>query len=139
MSKWGRTLSTCGENCRLCSVQCHCKVKPVAPSCTKLRTTWGKLQHNFRNILSCADQSQGWKLIIDRQTDTQSIRRNGSALKAEPFENITICLQLMCLVQLCTMLVMTPVDLSGTSLVKVKVMAKGLRWMRMSSSRLWSG
>ena len=73
----GRTLSTCWENCRLCSVQCHCKVKPVAPSCTKLRTTWGKLKHNFRNILSCVDQSQGLKLsranyhrqTTDRQVD----------------------------------------------------------------------
>ena len=51
-------LYTCWHCCRLCSVQCHQHIKQVAPSCTKLRTTWGKLQHNFRNILSCVDQSQ---------------------------------------------------------------------------------
>ena len=30
----------------------------VVPSCTKLRTTWGKHQHNLRNILISVDQSE---------------------------------------------------------------------------------
>ena len=51
--------------CRLCCiVQCHTHITPVAPSCTKPKTTWGKLQHDLQNILICISQSQGLIFII---------------------------------------------------------------------------
>ena len=77
-------LYTCYPCCRLCSVQCHNNIKPVAPSCAKLRTTWGKLQHNFRNILSCVDQSQGSKTgdtTRNHQTAHRSVYRVRPGLK----------------------------------------------------------
>ena len=45
-------------------------------------TTWGKLQHNFRNILSCGDQSQG-SILGTTHTHTywRSNSNNRSALR----------------------------------------------------------
>ena len=63
----------CGNN-RLCSVQCHCKVKPVAPSCTKLRTT---LQNYVAN-----QRSEIWLTPTERPTDRPSDRPTDQAIEA---------------------------------------------------------
>ena len=103
----GRTLSTCGENCRLCSVQCRCKVKPVAPSYTKLRTTWGEprrpITGRHRVMSHRIDQSQGSKLsrthhrqTTDRPqtTDRQTSRLYDRALLCENDKNTLVLTKL---------------------------------------------
>ena len=51
-------LLTCEPCCCLCFfVQCQAHITPREPSCTKLRTTWAKLQQNPRNIVNLVYQA----------------------------------------------------------------------------------
>ena len=60
-------LYTCEPCCHFCCiVQCCTHITPMVPSCTRLRTSWIKYQHNLWNILNPGDQSQDSNLCVNQ-------------------------------------------------------------------------